>query len=228
MPISLKIAVVEDHDDLRELLVDLLRGLGHEATGLICADDLDEFLVGNNIDLLILDLNLPGEDGYSLARRLRAASPELHIVMLTARTSTADRIMGYACGADIYLSKPVSQEELGAIVASIANRVGNVRQQQSALVLDMQRLTVHGCRDEICVSRSEAVLLRSLAAAPQGGLPYWRMLELLELEVNDKNKAVLEVRISRLKRKLHDAGAAEPAIKAQRKEGYQLCVPLHL
>ncbi len=228
MPFTLKIALVEDHDDLRELLVDFLCALGHDASGLSCADDLDEFLVGNSIDLLILDLNLPGEDGFSLAKRLRASNPDLHIVMLTARSSIADRVMGYASGADLYLAKPVDQEELGAIVARIACRVEASRQHGGGLLLDMQRLVLRGGQGEVPVAHSEALLLRSLAAAQHCGLPYWRMLELLELEVDDKNKSALEVRISRLKKKLHDAGAPEPAIKAMRREGYQLCVALQL
>lgn len=228
MPICLKIALVEDHDDLRELMVDFLCGLGHRVSGLACADELDEWLVGNRIDLLILDLNLPGEDGYSIAKRQRSAYPDLHIIMLTARTSVTDRILGYNSGADLYLPKPVLQEELGAIIGSIAHRIECTRQQENTLILDLQRLTIRGLRGELSVGRSEAILLQSLASAPQGTLPYWRMLELLELEVDDRNKAVLEVRISRLKKKLHDVGAPEPAIKALRKEGYQLCTALRL
>jgi DNA-binding response OmpR family regulator len=87
---------------------------------------------------------------------------------------------------------------------------------------------VAGERGELSLMPPEVALLKALAEAPGHKLDYWRLQELLQLEPDDKGKAALEVRISRLKKKLHDAGAPEPAIKALWKEGYQLCVPVRL
>lgn len=89
MSSGLKIAVVEDHEDLRNLFVGFLNGQSHDVAGFSCADELDEHLADNAVDLMILDLNLPGEDGFSIAQRFRAVHPDLHIIMLTARTAAA-------------------------------------------------------------------------------------------------------------------------------------------
>ncbi len=110
--ITLKVVVVEDQADLREVIVAFLGKQAHDVRGFDCADDLDEHLAKDWVDVLILDLNLPGEDGYSISERLRNAHPDIYIIMLTARTAVEDRVKGYASGADIYLDKPVSPIEL--------------------------------------------------------------------------------------------------------------------
>ncbi len=120
---GLNIIVVEDHDDLREVTVEALRGLGHEARGLACAEALDAALRAAPADLLVLDLNLPGEDGIHLARRVRSARPEIGIIMVTVREQVRSRIEGYASGADLYLTKPTSLEELEAAIGALARRL---------------------------------------------------------------------------------------------------------
>lgn len=228
MSVSLKIAVVEDHTNLRELFVDYLNAQAHDAAGFFSADELDEHLVDKSVDLLILDLNLPGEDGFSIAQRMCEAHPDLHIIMITARTALADRIRGYASGADLYLSKPVAPAELGAAVSSVARRVQAAANRQSTLVLDTARLTLRGDKAEVTLSKSDELMLKGLAEAPGRKLDYWRLLELIDLEPDDKGKSALEVRISRLKKKMVEAGAPDPAIKSLWKEGYQLCLPVQI
>lgn len=228
MSSGLKIAVVEDHEDLRNLFVGFLNGQSHDVAGFSCADELDEHLADNAVDLMILDLNLPGEDGFSIAQRFRAVHPDLHIIMLTARTAVSDRIKGYASGADLYLSKPVSPAELGAAVGSVARRVFNEANRRTVLTLDTVRQVLRGDTAEVAIGKLEVVLLKSLAEAPGQKLDYWRLLELLNLDPDDKSKSALEVRISRLKKKMTEAGAPDPAIKSLWKEGYQLCTAVSL
>lgn len=228
MHASLKIAVVEDHADLRDLFVELLSNDRHDVKGFYCAEELDEHLAGSVVDLLVLDLNLPGEGGYSIARRLRDSHPEISIIMITARTDVEDRIKGYLSGADIYLAKPVSPEELSAAVASIARRVDAARNRLPHLALDMAALKLTGSAGTVDVSIQEAQLLKGLAEAAGHRLDYWRLQELLQLDQDERGKATLEVRVSRLKKKLHEAGAAPPAIKSLWKEGYQVCVPVRV
>ena len=180
MPASLKIAVVEDHEDLRELFVDFLKLQSHDVAGFCCADDLDEHLVGKDVDLLILDLNLPGEDGFSIARRLRHAHPDLHIIMVTARTAVEERIKGYASGADLYLSRPVLPAELGAAVGSVARRVADAADRRTTLMLDTARLVLRSNQAEVALGKGDAMLLKSLAEAPGRKLEYWRLMELLD------------------------------------------------
>lgn len=224
----LKIAIVEDHADLRELFVDFLSSMGHAVAGFDCAEELDEHLADQATDLLVLDLNLPGEDGYSIAERLRGAHPGLHILMLTARTSMDDRIRGYVSGADIYLTKPVSPPELAVVVDSITRRVTVAQNRLEQITLDTVRLHVSGAGRNQTLTPPEVQLLKGLAEAPGRRLDYWRLQELLNLDADDKGKAALEVRISRLKKKLREVGVAEPALKSLWKEGYQLCVPVRI
>lgn len=228
MPTPLDITIVEDHIDLRDLFADFLRGEGHQVVAFGYGDELDEYLIEGACDLLLLDLNLPGEDGLSIAARLRATYPDLHILMLTARTAVEDRIRGYASGADLYLGKPVSPAELGAAVGSIARRVAHAREQVPHLGLDPDRLVLTSGDVEVALSRPELLLLKAMAVAPGATLDYWRCLELLELPIDDRGKGSLEVRISRLKKKLRDAGIATPVIKALWKEGYRLCLPVRV
>jgi DNA-binding response OmpR family regulator len=225
---SLKIAIVEDHDDLRELFVDFLTEKGHEVTGFGCADDLDERMAGETVDLLILDLNLPGEDGYSIAQRQRAAHHNMHILMLTARTAVADRIKGYISGADNYLTKPVSPSELAIVVESIMRRVVSARESMLDVSVNTASLQLSGPAGALTLTPPEVLLLKNLAEAPGCKLSYWRLQELLQIELTDNGKAALEVRISRLKKKMHEVGTAEPAIKSLWKEGYQLCLPVQM
>jgi len=224
----LKIAIVEDHADLRGLFVDFLEEMGHEVAGYGCADDLDDYLADGSVDLLILDLNLPGEDGYSIAQRLRTAHHEMHILMLTARNAVADRILGYVSGADNYLTKPVSPQELAIVVDGIMRRVSGARTLAAQVTLDTARLQLTGPTGLVTITPPDVVLLKNLAEAPGRKLAYWRLQELLHIEPDDSGKAALEVRISRLKKKMHEAGVPDPAIKSLWKEGYQLCSPVQI
>jgi DNA-binding response OmpR family regulator len=221
---SLNIALVEDHADLRDLFIDFLSDEGHTVTGFPCADELDEFLPDHHVDLLVLDLNLPGEDGFSIAQRMRLAHPAIYIIMITARTALEDRIRGYSSGADVYLAKPVAPTELGASVGSIARRVRQAQVRSIEISIDTRQMELAGPAARINLTPPEALLLKALAEASGRKLDYWRLYELLQLDATDRSKSMLEVRISRLKKKLHEAGAPEPAIKSLWKTGYQLCV----
>ncbi|MBK5914430.1 response regulator transcription factor [Rhodocyclus purpureus] len=226
--VGLTIAIVEDHADLRDLFVDFLSDMGHVVSGFALADDLDDYLACKTPDLIVLDLNLPGEDGYSIASRMRAAHPGLHILMLTARSAVEDRIRGYVSGADIYLTKPITPPELAVVVNNIMRRVRNGREQAIQVTVTPVSLALAGPAGSLTLTPPEMLLLKSLAEAPERQLPYWRLQELLQLEADEKSKASLEVRVSRLKKKLHTVGCPEPAIKSLWKEGYRLCVPVRI
>ncbi|MGI9134889.1 MAG: response regulator transcription factor, partial [Rhodoferax sp.] len=194
MSFPLKIAVVEDHVDLREIMVGYLCDQAHDAAGFNCADELDDHLSEESVDLLILDLNLPGENGYSIATRLRAAHPDVYIIMLTARTASEDRIKGYTSGADIYLTKPLSPAELSATVDGVARSVKLTRTRQRSATLNTENFLLHTEHGEITLGKAETLLLKSLAEAPGRRLGYWRLLDLLDVDADDKSKAALEVR----------------------------------
>ena len=116
------IVVVEDEASLRADLVEYLSACGHSVAG--CGDglELDVALARQPADIIILDVNLPGEDGFSIAKRLRDHS-EVGIIMLTARGVNVDRVVGLEIGADVYLVKPIELRELEAQVRTLARRL---------------------------------------------------------------------------------------------------------
>jgi DNA-binding response OmpR family regulator len=221
MPTALNIAVLEDHDDLRELIVAALRQRGHDVFGVYNSEDLSDALATREIDLLVLDLNLPGEDGLSVARRMKAVMPRLFIIMITARGRIEDRVAGYDTGADIYLPKPVSEQELVAAISGISRRLDREPGVESSLCLNPRSLQLKGS-EIVNLTRSEVVLLKVLIQAPGQRAETWQLLEATGRQVDGAAKSSLEVQIVTLRKKIIAAGYAHSAIVAIRNEGYQL------
>lgn len=227
----LSIVVIEDDAVLREVVVEVLREQGHRTVGLDCAEALHDEAGGTPVDLLVLDLGLPGEDGLSLARRLRAVQPRIGIIMTTGRLQARDSIVGYESGADVVLIKPVEPGELIAAVGAVARRldVSNVHSRATdadALLLDQRRLCLQGGRGETSVSGAECAVLSALARAPGQRLEVWQLLELLGQADDPHGKGNLEVRMVRLRARFREVGADPRALRAVRNWGYQLCVPV--
>ena len=221
MVATLNVLIVEDHDRLREILVQHLVQHGCHALGVADAEGLHESMSRVSFDVVVLDLNLPDEDGLTIARRLRAAHPDIFIVIMTARSSPADRVAGYESGADVYISKPSSGEELLAAIKSWRRRNDAQQQLQSGILLSVQRRELRG-RETVALSALEVRLLQGLSLAPGLKLEYFRLMELIDHDLDAKGKASLEVHMARLRKKLVQAGFSAPAIKAVRNEGYQL------
>lgn len=229
MDTLLKILVIEDHDDLRDATVSALAKMGYSVKGIDCAERIDDELARFAPDLLVVDLNLPGEDGLSVSRRMRAAQPDIGIIMVTARDQAQDVMKGYSNGADIYVTKPTSPEELGAAIRALARRLrpqGAVADQ--ALRLNPQVLQLAGPAGSVDVSDSETLLLAALARASDHRLETWQLLEILGKQADDLETRALAVQIVRLRKKLEQAGAPAPTIKSIRSFGYQLCVPIRI
>lgn len=117
-----RIAVVEDEAPLRADLVEYLSACGHDVVGCGDGKELDRALDARPVEIIILDINLPGEGGFSIAGRLRSHS-DVGIIMLTARGLNVDRVVGLEVGADVYMVKPVELRELEAQVRTLARRM---------------------------------------------------------------------------------------------------------
>lgn len=122
---AVTIVVVEDETSLRRDMVEYLRGCGFDAVGARSGRELDDCLAARPVNVVILDVNLPGEDGFKIAARLRE-TPSIGVIMVTARGTSVDRIVGLEIGADAYLVKPVEMRELEAQVKSLARRLDSV------------------------------------------------------------------------------------------------------
>lgn len=221
MPNSFSIAIIEDHLALREMFSQHLTAQGYRVFAGSCAEELDEYANQHKIDLLILDVNLPGEDGISIAKRYRAAYKQLQIIMLTVRAEVQDKILGYESGADLYLPKPVSVEELNAAVKSVARRALETKLSNHA-ILDVQKLQLSHTLGTINLGVSECKMFKGLISSPNGLLEYWQLMDLLGLDATDKGKTNLAVYVHRLNKKLPQIGLPETTIKSIWKVGYQL------
>ena len=225
----LVIFIVEDNDALRQALCEVLSADGHLCVGLTCAEELDEEVMHQSPDLYLIDLNLPGEDGLSLTRRLRRSQPEAGIVVLTARTDMNDRLRGYEEGADLYFAKPIHPKELRAVVATMTKRLkaGHAIEEDTVRV-QVNSMSLHGSQGLAKLTPSELKLLEALARAPGQTLQTWQVAAQLGKGDTLPSKASVEVRLSRIRKKLIDVGAPDNAIKALHGYGYKLCVPVQL
>jgi DNA-binding response OmpR family regulator len=230
MVARLTIVLVEDNDDLRELTADALRNQGHHVVALSCAEELEDKAVGIACDLFLIDLNLPGEDGLSLAKRIRQVQPLVGIFIISARSDLQDKVVGYGQGADLYMTKPTPFVELSAAIDSFARRRQALRidTSPSQAALSVFQRELNGPAGRVRLTPFEADLLRAFARAPSGQLETWQLLALYGMDTIDSSKSNLEVRVTRLRKKLQQVGAPGQCLEAMRNVGYQLSIPIRL
>ena len=224
----LKIIVVEDYDDYRIAICNALKEDGHDVVGVANAEDVDDEPVGYVSDLYIVDLNLPGEDGIDLARRIRNSQSDVGIVIVSARAALSDRIDGYQSGANIYLTKPFSLDELRAVVSGFSSRltVGGISRPR-ALTLIPMRMLLQGPSGDARLSQPEIVLLAAFSRVSQQTLERWQVAS--HLGVGEPiSRENLEVKLSRLRQKRMTCGVEAPAIQSLRGVGYKLCSPIRV
>ncbi len=207
------ILVVDDDEDLRDLLVRYLGDNGYAACGVGDGAAMKVHLLTHPVDLILLDVMLPGEDGLSLARGLAGADAPA-IIMLSARGEEVDRIVGLEVGADDYLPKPFSHRELLARIAAVLRRhqpaleTGRIRRFGPFVVdVEAHRLTRNG--SEIGLSGAEFSLLRILLDYPDRVLSRDALVELLKGYERAPFDRMVDVRVTRLRRKI-EADPAHP------------------
>src|SRR4051794_17241757 len=181
------ILIVDDEPDVREVLEEYFVTHGYAAIGAESASVAREKAASHPVDLALVDIHMPGEDGLSLARHLRERYASIAIVMLTSACTVVDRIVGLEMGADDYVSKPFDPRELVARVKSVLRRtstagradIGAERVRMGRCVLDLSahRLT-NESGGEVAMSPLEFDLLKALAEHPNRPLSRERILNL--------------------------------------------------
>jgi DNA-binding response OmpR family regulator len=232
---ALNILVVEDYLPLQTSLTEVLRKFGHHVQGIESAEAFDEEAQDHKVDLAIIDVNLPGEDGFSLARRLHAVQPSLGIIILSAKTDEADKVTGYECGADIYLTKPVGFDELMAAVSALSRRLGKSTHtagafgsEPEAIEIHMANASIKGSTGQAELTPTEFKLLLALARANSKSLELWQIYDVLGKDEQTLQKSALEAQLYRLRKKLSDCGAGNQALRALRLKGYRLYCPIYI
>lgn len=217
-----RVVIVEDHDALRESFVSFLSANGYLVFGASCGEELDEHLARVECEILVLDIGLPGESGFDIAKRMRVVYPKIFIVMLTALKEERHKIHGYQM-ADVYLPKPVSGNELLAVANSLTRRLQNEGFKRKIVELDLFNSELKYNKKHVLLNLQERALLKALVEAPEGRVPSWRLMEILdELHKGEVDKSYLEMQVFRLRKKLCDIGAPYPMIKTERGQGYRI------
>ena len=222
------ILVVDDDAELRGQVCAYLAEHGYLVHGAADAREMDAALAAAPIDLVVLDLMLPGEDGLSICRRLSDAGGPA-IIMLSAMSEEVDRILGLELGADDYMPKSSSPRELMARVRAVLRRQEEVRgggprkgaaYQFLGFSLDTVRRQLRAPNGTvILLTAGEYSLLRAFLEHPRRVLPRDQLLDLARGEEADVFDRAIDVQISRLRRKLHAFTAAE-IIRTYRGAGY--------
>ncbi len=230
----LTVAVVEDDRQLREEVVTYLEGRGFLALSANSGPALDDLLLTEKIDIFVIDLNLPGENGLSICNRLRSTLPLAGIVIMTARVGLPDRLAGYQFGgADFYMSKPIVPEELLQVLLSLGRRVkAGVVDQGWTLNLRDRTLSCPQTQEKLRLTHREKVLLLALAQAKDYQLESALICDVFAQEDDSEpmSKHALEELVARLRKKFRviQSASEEPAIKSIWGFGYALCIPVIL
>ncbi len=220
------ILVIDDDQRLRELLQRFLGEQGYAVTAAADAAQARRCLAGVAVDLVVLDVMMPGEDGVSFLADVRRDSWEPPVVMLTAMDAPEDRIQGLQAGADDYLPKPFEPRELLLRIENILRRRapsadtgGPARVRLGPMSFDPATGELARSGDTIALSRREAALLAALAEA--GGSPVSREA-LAETGDEPISERAVDVQVTRLRRKLGDDPRQPRYLVTVRGQGYAL------
>ena len=231
------IIVVDDEAEIRTMLSDYLTHAGFDVSVAAGGEEMRHAMAERPAELVILDITMPGEDGLTIARQLRAQS-DIGIVMLTAAGGVVDRIVGLEMGADDYIPKPVDLRELLARVRAVLRRVksgapapraGDEPQPASPtarvpfgrcqLDLDAHRL-YDPDNEEIPITSMEFDLLKAFADNPNRVLSRDRLLDLAHNKDWEPFDRSIDIRIARLRRKIEADPAKPQVLKTVRGAGY--------
>jgi len=233
------VLVVDDDPSVRTMIVDYLGDNELKVTALASGQGIADALKRETIDLLVLDLRLPGEDGMQIARRLREDS-QLPIIMLTGRKDEADRVMGLELGADDYLTKPFSPRELLARIRAllrraraqetVADSLQKIRAYRFAgFELNVRLRRLKGPEGQtIALTNSEFNLLAAFLASPQRVLSRDQLLGLSRLHNDEVYDRSVDVQVGRLRKKVQPTDDSPEIIRTERGAGYMLTTAVEI
>ena len=233
-----RLLIVDDDADIRTLLAEQLGKAGFIVSTAANGAEMRQTLDREHVDLIVLDLNLPREDGLTLCRDLRARSG-LPVIMLTARSGPIDRIVGLEMGADDYVPKPFEPRELVARIRNVLRRAGAApepldatgtgRATFGAWTFDLEkRHLVDESGRVVSLSSAEYRLLRAFVAEPNRVLTREHLVARSSGKPYESQQRAIDLQISRLRHKLGDDTAESQLIKTVRNEGYVLAATVTL
>lgn len=224
-----RILMVDDDQGIRDVVSDFLGKHGYRVETAGDAAEMEQALDRGAVDLIVLDVMLPGEDGLAICRRLSSGESGPPIIMLSAMGEDTDRIVGLELGADDYLAKPCNPRELLARVRAVLRRAEQRSSSSgvgagcefSGWRLDLVRRELRSPPGVVVnLSSGEFSLLRALVERPQRVLTRDQLLEFARGPDTEAFDRAIDVQISRLRRKLDDGGGGHELIRTVRNEGY--------
>jgi two-component system OmpR family response regulator len=223
-----RILMVDDDPGIRDVVSEFLGRHGYKVATAADAREMEQALESGPVDLIVLDVMLPGEDGLAICRRVAASDGAPPIIMLSAMGEDTDRIVGLELGADDYLAKPCNPRELLARIRAVlrraetraANGTVGASCEFAGWALDLVRRELRSPQGVVVnLSSGEFSLLRVFVERPQRVLTRDQLLELARGPDSDAFDRAIDVQISRLRRKLDDGGGQD-LIRTIRNEGY--------
>jgi len=223
------IVVVEDEPVTRLKLVGYFEEAGYRVSETDSGKGLRDILSRDEADLLLLDINLPDEDGLVLAREQRSRSEEIGIILVTGRTDEVDRIVGLEIGADDYVTKPFSQRELLARVKNLLRRTQASKSPQrdkptvsfAGWIFDMPRRRLMSPDNErVDLTRAEYELLCAFVRHPGQVMTRDRLLDNVTHRIWDPNDRTIDVLVRRLRQKIEPDPKKPEYIGTAHGEGY--------
>ncbi|MGH2407988.1 MAG: response regulator transcription factor [Candidatus Limnocylindrales bacterium] len=226
---SATILIVEDEYAVARGIQYALQQEGYEVTVARDGKEGLEFATSQAPDLVVLDVRLPGMDGFEILRRLRATGSKAPVLMLTARDDETDKVVGLELGADDYLTKPYGLRELMSRIKALLRRaygdlsdaVGGRIIRHRDLLIDLERRRVQRGDRRVSLTATEFDILRHLAARPGRVFTRSELLELIrDYEALDQDEKTINVHVSHLREKLEDDPTMPVFILTVRGVGY--------
>jgi two-component system OmpR family response regulator len=223
-----RILIVEDDPEIAGMLVELVKGNGFEASSAKTGVEMDRLLARDNFDLIVLDAMLPGEDGFSICRRLRS-SGSIPILMLTALQEDIDRILGLELGADDYVTKPFNSRELMARIKSILRRASYAQEPDegfSAMTFSGWRIDPNSRQlydadgAQVSMTTAEFDLLLAFCSNPNKVLTREQLLSMTHAGSAGPVERSIDAHISRVRQKIEPNLKDPIFIKTVRLGGY--------
>ena len=222
-----RLLVVDDDPELRELITVYLTKQGYDIVAVADGVEMDQALVADQIDLVILDLMLPGEDGLSIAKRLKQDT-DTPIIIVSAQGEDVDRIVGLEVGADDYIAKPFNPRELLARVRAVMRRARGKGSEGATVAFGDYRLDLNAHRlskggEPVALTSGELDLLGILVRYPNRVLDRDRILDLLTGAERSPFDRSIDVRITRLRSKIEPNPGSPTYVRTVWGKGYMFC-----
>ncbi|TMP37335.1 response regulator [Pseudoalteromonas rubra] len=218
-----QLLIVEDEANIAEVLIAYARAAGYSTTHMVRGDEVVDYLQNNRVDLILLDLMLPGEDGLSICRRIRQFS-DVPMIMITAKKDEIDRLLGLELGADDYICKPFSPREVMARVKTVLRRFTPSHSDElkvGGFIVNPSQFTASYQTQPLDLTPSEFKLLTILLSHPQQVFSRTQLIEQIYPDSEDIVDRNIDTHVKNIRKKLSLIAPEKSLIESVYGVGYK-------